>query len=259
MYRKTRRGFSVLMELIVEEIEKAPLDASVAYRCDLCDYNPYQAWCKGNIARFHAALMKHKQSRRHMEAEAFARGEQPIHVSKEGVVSATEPERPPHFYITKLETMIDKLEQRIDALNNAYEPSETSDEYNLNNLGSLVDDFRQNGSYGKTEKSGESVNPPNPPSFQFKEIEMDALRRFGDGSCITNTNTLNAISRCLSWCEVMVKDEGRRAKNIAYLTKTREMIKAICGLVAEGWRAEEEDYDVIGERLDSIMEHNFYV
>jgi hypothetical protein len=57
----------------------------------------------------------------------------------------------------------------------------------------------------------------------------------------------------------MVKDEGRRAKNIAYLTKTREMIKAICGLVAEGWRAEEEDYDVIGERLDSIMEHDFYV
>jgi hypothetical protein len=259
MYRKTRRGFSLLMELIVEEIEKAPLDASVAYRCDLCDYNPYQAWCKGNIARFHGALMKHKQSRRHIEAEAFARGEQPIHVSKEGVVSATEPERPPHFYITKLETMIDKLEQRIDALNNAYDPSETSEEYNLNNLGSLVDDFRPDGSYWKTEKSGESVNPPNPPSFQFKEIEMDALRRFGDGSCITNTNTMNAISRCLSWCEVMVKDEGRRAKNIAYLTKTREMIKAICGLVAEGWRAEEEDYDVIGERLDSIMEHDFYV
>jgi len=262
MYRKTRRGFSVLMELIVEEIEKAPLDASVAYRCDLCDYNPYQAWCKGNIARFHGALMKHKQSRRHMEAEAFSRGEQPIHVSKEGVVSATEPERPPHFYITKLETMIDKLEQRIDALNNAYDPSETSEEYNLNNLGSLVDDFRPDGSYGFHEKSGESVNPPNPPNpptFQFKEIEMDALRRFGDGSCITNTNTMNAISRCLSWCEVMVKDEGRRAKNIAYLTKTREMIKAICGLVAEGWRAEEEDYDVIGGRLDSIMEHDFYV
>ena len=252
------------MELIIEEIEKAPLDASVAYRCDLCDYNPYQAWCKGNIARFHAALMKHKQTIRHKEAEAFSRGEQPIHVSKEGVVSATEPERPPHFYITKLEKMIDKLEQRIDALNSAYDPSETSDEYNQNNLGSLVDDFRPDGSYGFHEKSGESVNPPtdavlNRPThyFQFKDMEIDALRRFGDGSCITNTNTLNAISRCLSWCEVMVKDEGRRAKNIAYLTRTREMIKAICSLVAEGWKATEEDYDVIGERLDSILEHNW--
>lgn len=273
-------SFSLLMELIVEEIEKAPLDASVAYRCDLCDYNPYQAWCKGNVARFHAALMKHKQTIRHKEAEAFARGEQPINVSKGGVVSATEPERPPHFYISKLETMIDKLEQRIDALNSAYDSSETSEEYNLNKFGSLVDDFRQKDSYGFHEKSGESVNPPTdavlnrpihyfqqPPTdavlnrpthyFQFKDTEIDALRRFGDGSCITNTNTLNAISRCLSWCEVMVKDEGRRERNRAYLTRTREMIKAICSLVAEGWKAEAEDYDVIGERLDSILEHDF--
>jgi hypothetical protein len=30
-------------------------------------------------------------------------------------------------------------------------------------------------------------------------------------------------------------------------------------LVAEGWRAEEEDYDAIGERMDNIMEHEFSV
>jgi hypothetical protein len=252
------------MELIVEEIEKAPLDASVAYRCDLCDYNPYQAWCKGNIARFHAALMKHKQSRRHIEAEAFARGEQPIHVSKEGVVSATEPERPPHFYISKLETMIDKLEQRIDALNNALSATETTDDDNLNYFGSLVDDSVQNESYGFYEKSGESVNPPtdvvlNRPTttFQFKDTELRAMRRFGDGSCITNTNTLNAVQRCLVWVEVCVKDEGRRERNVSYLTRTKEMIKNIVELVADGWKAEDEDYDEIGRRLDSITSHNW--
>jgi len=252
------------MELIVEE---KPLDASVAYRCDLCNYNPYQAWCKGNIARFHAALMKHKQTIRHKEAEAFANGEQPITVSKVGKVG--EPERPPHFYITKLEKMIDTLEQRIDALNNVYDDVESVEEYNQEKFGSLVDRFRPNETYGKTEKSGDLViaSPPSPPSvlnvathtFQFKSMELDAMERFGDGSCITNTNTLNAIQRCLTWCEVYVKDEARRSRNVAFLTKTKDMIKALCGLVAEGWRAEAEDYDEIGGRLDGIMDHDWSV
>jgi hypothetical protein len=248
------------MELIIEE---KPLDASVAYRCDLCNYNPYQAWCKGNVARFHAALMKHKQTARHREAEAFAKGEQPVSIDKNGRLSGdAPPERPPHFYITKLETMIDKLEQRIDALNNAYEPSETSSEDNLNKFGSLVGDFRQNEQTSKSEKSGELVNAEvlnvATHTFQFKEMELKAMRKFGDGSCITNTNALNALIRCKNWCEVFIKDEVRRKKNISYIGRTIDMVKSLCSLIAEGWRAEDEDYDAIGERMDEIMEHEFY-
>jgi len=254
------------MELIITE---KPDDVSVKYRCDLCDFNPYQAWCKGNVARFHSALMKHKQTIRHKEAEAFANGEQPITITRSssggGAVSADAPpsERPPHFYITKLEKMIDTLEERIHALNSAYEPSEMSEEYNLNNLGSLVDVFRQNGSSEISPKSGDLVIDVPPVLnvaihyFQFKEAEMVAMERFGDGSCITNTNTLNAVQRCLTWCEVYMKDDERRDKNVAFLTRTREMIKSLCGLVAEGWRAERGDYDAIGERLDGIMGHNW--
>ena len=146
------------MELVITE--KAD-DNSVKFRCDLCDYNPYQAWCKGNTARFHAALMKHKQTTRHREAEAFARGEQPVSISKGGVISADVPHPPTQpYYISKLENMIDKLEQRIDALNYAFEPSEASSEYNLNNLGSLVDDFRQNGYVQKSQKNGDLVISP---------------------------------------------------------------------------------------------------
>lgn len=244
------------MELVITEKED---DVSVRYRCDLCDYNPYQAWCKGNVARFHAALMKHKQTARHREAEAFARGEQPVSISKEGKVSADAPaERPPHFYISKMEKMIDVLEQRIDALNSLYESSEASSEDNLKKFGSLVDDFPQNENSGKSPKSGDLVIlGATPKTFQFKELEIKALRKFGDGSCITNTNALNAVNRCMTWCEVYIKDEERRVRNVAYLKKTAEMIKALCALVAEGWRAEEEDYDAIGERLDSIMEHEW--
>jgi hypothetical protein len=160
--------------------------------------------------------------------------------------------------------MIDKLEQRIDALNNALSATETTDDDNLNYFGSLVDDSVQNESYGFYEKSGESVNPPtdvvlNRPTttFQFKDTELRAMRRFGDGSCITNTNTLNAVQRCLVWVEVCVKDEGRRERNVSYLTRTKEMIKNIVELVADGWKAEEEDYDEIGRRLDSITSHNW--
>jgi hypothetical protein len=252
------------MELVVEE---KPLDASVAFRCDLCNYNPYQAWCKGNVARFHAALMKHKQTIRHKEAEAFAKGEQPISISKEGVVSANppNPDRPSHFYITKLEKMIDVLEQRIDALNGACGASETSDEYNQKKFGSLVGDFDFGEQTQKSQKSGELVNstshkPLNAASvpFQFKEVELRAMRKFGDGSCITNANTLNAIQRCLNWCEVCIKDEVRRERNVAYLTKTREMIKSVCAMIEDGWRADDDDYDEIGNRLDGIMEHPFY-
>lgn len=254
------------MELVITEKED---DVSVRYRCDLCDFNPYQAWCKGNVARFHAALMKHKQTARHREAEAFARGEQPVSISKGGVISADVPtaERPPHFYITKLETMIDKLNDRIDALNSAYTELEQDDSNNTKPFGSLVDDFRQNDNSGFSRKSGDLVisavaDPPPVLNvathyFQFKEMELKALRKFGDGSCITNTNALNAVNRCMNWCEVYIKDEERRTRNVAYLKKTAEMIKALCALVAEGWRAEDEDYDEIGGRLDSITEHEW--
>jgi hypothetical protein len=297
------------MELTITEKEE---DNSVKFRCDLCNFNPYQAWCKGSVARFHAALMKHKQSIRHKEAEAFANGEQPVSISKGGKVSA-DAERPPHFYISKLETMIDKLEQRIDALNSAYEPSEASVEDNLNNLGSLVGDLAYRNSFENSQKSGgnggnENVHQPQnlgslvgdlayrnsfensqksggsggikrtygspmtsplikeglegnvvpfPQTFDFKEMELKAMRKFGDGSCITNTNTLNAVVRCLNWCEVYIKDDARRLRNVSYLKTTIESIKSLCSWIAEGWRAEEDDYDEIGGRLDNIMEHVF--
>lgn len=246
------------MELLIEEM---PVDNSVKFRCELCNFNPYQAWCKGSVARFHAALMKHKQSIRHKEAEAFANGEQPVSISKGGKVSA-DAERPPHFYISKLETMIDKLEQRIDALNSAYEPSEASVEDNLNNLGSLVGDLAYRNSFENSQKSGGSGGNENvhqPQTFDFKEMELKAMRKFGDGSCITNTNTLNAVVRCLNWCEVYIKDDARRLRNVSYLKTTIESIKSLCSLIAEGWRAEEDDYDAIGGRLDNIMEHVFSV
>jgi hypothetical protein len=202
-----------------------------------------------------------------MEAEAFAKGEQPISIGKDGRLSGdAPPERPPHFYISKLETMIDKLEQRIDALNNAYETSETSSEDNLNSYGSLVAVSGLGEQTQKSEKSGELVigddrrilNVPT-HTFQFKEIEIRAMRKFGDGSCITNTNAMNALVRCLNWCEVFIKDDGRRTSNVAYIRRTIEMTKQLCSLVAEGWRAEAEDYDAIGERMDEIMEHGFSV
>ena len=172
------------MELVITEKED---DVSVRYRCDICDYNPYQAWCKGNVARFHAALMKHKQSARHREAEAFARGEQPVSISKDGKVSADAPaERPPHFYISKLETMIDKLNDRIDALNHLYEGSETSEENNPEKFGSLVGDFRHKKHSWKRRKSGELgtgsylriafANCPNKPFVEDEDFIILLLK-----------------------------------------------------------------------------------
>lgn len=270
------------MELVITEKED---DNSVKFRCDLCNYNPYQAWCKGNTARFHAALMKHKQTARHREAEAFARGEQPVSISKEGVVSSNNPEeRPPHFYISKLETMIDKLNDRIDALNNLYEGSEMSEENNPKKVGSLVGDFppidhfpensKKWGLVGSlvddfppidhfpenSKKWGLTVQPALKVAdrpFQFKEIELKALRKFGDGSFITNTNALNAVLRCMNWCEVFIKDKERRECNVLFLKRTADKIKAVCGLMAEGWRIDDDDVDEIGERLDEIIEYTF--
>ena len=260
------------MELVITE--KAD-DNSVKFRCDLCDYNPYQAWCKGNTARFHAALMKHKQTARHREAEAFARGEQPVSISKGGVISADVPHPPTQpYYISKLENMIDKLEQRIDALNYAFEPSEASSEYNLNNLGSLVDDFRQNGFVQKSQKNGDLVISPtadiesrqSPVSirdvlyaFQFKGLEVLALRNYGDRSSITNTNALGVVCRVLSWVEVYERDEGRKEKSLAFLKKTRMMMEKVDARKKEGWRVDDDDYDAIGERLDDILEYDFTI
>jgi hypothetical protein len=288
------------MELVITE--KAE-DNSVKFRCDLCDYNPYQAWCKGNTARFHAALMKHKQTARHREAEAFARGEQPVSISKGGVISADVPHPPTQpYYISKLENMIDKLEQRIDALNSAYEPSEASSEYNLNYLGSLVGDFRHPESFGKIVKSGElgtrgsadieSRQSPvstdfgslvgdfrHPESFgkivksgelgtgrgdvlyayHFKELEVEALRNYGDRSSITNMNALGAVCRLLSWVEVYERDEGRRERSLAFLKKTRLMMEKLEAMKKEGWRIDDDDFNAIGERLDDILEYDFTV
>ena len=260
------------MELVITE--KAD-DNSVKFRCDLCDYNPYQAWCKGNTARFHAALMKHKQTARHREAEAFARGEQPVSISKGGVISADVPHPPTQpYYISKLENMIDKLEQRIDALNSAFEETDTSSEYNLNNLGSLVDDFRQNGFVQKSQKNGDLVISPtadiesrqSPVSirdvlyaFKFKVLEVLALRNYGDRSSITNTNALGAVCRVLSWVEVYERDEGRKEKSLAFLKKTRMMMEKVDARKKEGWRVDDDDYDAIGERLDDILEYDFTI
>ena len=263
------------MELVITE--KAD-DNSVKFRCDLCDYNPYQAWCKGNTARFHAALMKHKQTARHREAEAFARGEQPVSISKGGVISADVPHPPTQpYYISKLENMIDKLEQRIDALNYAFEPSEASSEYNLNYLGSLVGDFRPPEYFWKNEKNGDAGDAPPPDiesrqspvsiplerdvlyAFQFKGLEVLALRNYGDRSSITNTNALGAVCRVLSWVEVYERDEGRKEKSLAFLKKTRMMMEKVDARKKEGWRVDDDDYDAIGERLDDILEYDFTV
>lgn len=260
------------MELVITE--KAD-DNSVKFRCDLCDYNPYQAWCKGNTARFHAALMKHKQTTRHREAEAFARGEQPISISKGGVISANAPTSATQpFYISKLENMIDKLEQRIDALNSAFEETDTSSEYNLNYLGSLVDDFRQNGFVQKSQKNGDLVISPSADiesrqspvsirdvlyTYHFKEVEVLALRNYGDRSSITNTNALGAICRVLSWVEVYERDEGRKEKSLAFLKKTRMMMEKLEAMKKEGWRIDDDDFNAIGERLDDILEYDFTV
>ena len=263
------------MELVITE--KAD-DNSVKFRCDLCDYNPYQAWCKGNTARFHAALMKHKQTARHREAEAFARGEQPVSISKGGVISADVPHPPTQpYYISKLENMIDKLEQRIDALNYAFEPSEASSEYNLNYLGSLVGDFRHTESFEKSEKIGDAGDAPPPDiesrqspvsiplerdvlyAFQFKGLEVEALRNYGDRSSITNTNALGAVCRVLSWVEVYERDEGRKEKSLAFLKKTRMMMEKVDARKKEGWRVDDDDYDAIGERLDDILEYDFTI
>lgn len=280
-HRKTTHYFfftEYKMELVITE--KAD-DNSVKFRCDLCDYNPYQEWCKGSTARFHAALMKHKQTARHREAEAFAKGEQPITISKGGVIQrdAPHPERPPHFYISKLEKMIDVLDQRINALNSVYEETETSSEYNLNNLGSLVDDFRQNGTFEKTAKSGdlgildgdgesdiESVQSvASMPrgnllyTYYFKDIEVEAMRNYGDRSAITNMNALGAVCRLLSWVEVYEKDEGRRERSLAFLKKTRMMMEKLEAMKKEGWKIDDEMYDAIGDRMDDILEYDFSV
>lgn len=265
------------MELVITEKED---DNSVKFRCDLCDYNPYQAWCKGNTARFHAALMKHKQTARHREAEAFVRGEQPVSISKDGKVSADAPHPPTQpYYISKLENMIDKLEQRIDALNSAFEPSEASSENNLNYLGSLVGDFRHSKYYWKNEKTGEwdtpDIESPQSPvsipqnelkeqrdvlyPFYFKDMEVLALRSYGDRSSITNTNALGAVCRVLSWVEVYERDEGRKEKSLAFLKKTKMMMEKLEAMKKEGWRIDDDDFNAIGERLDDILEYDFTV
>jgi hypothetical protein len=89
------------MELKVEEVAD---DIKTKYRCELCDYNPYQEWCKGNVARFHIALQNHLQTKRHRNNEAIAKGEVPPN------------QPPPSHYISKLEWLIDKLETRIASL-----------------------------------------------------------------------------------------------------------------------------------------------
>jgi len=228
------------MELKISEVAD---DVSVRYRCDLCNFNPYQEWCKGNVARFHAALMKHKQSRRHIEAEAFARGEQPVSISKGGKISADAPasERPPHFYITKMETMIDKLEQQLKELRL---PSTKG------SVAVAVD---------SPQKEEEVPKGKLIRAYEFKDVEVEAMQNYGDRSAITNTNAFNAVCRLYSWVEVYEKDEERRMRSLTFLKKTSDEIKSLIGMMAEGWRIEDDDYNVIGERLDDILEYDFSI
>jgi hypothetical protein len=182
--------------------------------------------------------------------------------------------------------MIDKLEQRINALNSAYDDTETSSEYNPNYLGSLVGDFRPTDSFEKSEKTGDaSVKLGTTPeadiewphyevsipqkelkeqrdvlyAYHFKEMEVDALRNYGDRSSITNINALGAVCRLLSWMEVYEKDEGRREKGLAFLKKTRMMMEKLEAMKKEGWRIDDDDFNAIGERLDDILEYDFTV
>lgn len=163
--------------LVVSEIG---LDPKTAYECRLCNFNPYQEWCKGNKARFQVALQKHLASQRHKLAEAIANGEElPIQPKGGG------------RYISQLEGMIDKLNDKIEELVQT-----------------------------KLEVSNEENHTPPPiRRFEWRDTEKKAICDYDNGSIINLTNITNALVRCINWCEINMEGEKKKKCFISHYHK----------------------------------------
>lgn len=97
-----------------------------------------------------------------------------------------------------------------------------------------------------------------PKIFEFKETERKAICDYGNGSLITLTNINNALSRCLTWCEINMSGEKKK-KNVLYLSTTRDLVRNIADTITQGWEVEDEAYDDLEERLEHILKHQFSV
>lgn len=207
-------------ENICLEVSEVAPDPKTAYECRLCGFNPYQEWCKGNKARFQVALQKHLASQRHKLAEAMANGEElPTQQKGSG------------RYISQLEDMIDKLNDKIEEL------VQTKLEVG-NGLG--------------------TIDPPQPQPrrFEWRDTEKKAICDFDNGSIINLTNISNALVRCINWCEINMDGEKKK-KNVLYLSSTRDIVRNMADLITQGWTIEEDDYDELEGRLEKILRHQF--
>ena len=207
-------------ENICLEVSEVAQDPKTAYECRLCNFNPYQEWCKGNKARFQVSLQKHLASQRHKLAEAIANGE----------ALPSPPPKGSGRYISQLEDMIDKLNDKIEELVQT-----------------------------KLEVSSgvEEPHTPHPPRrFEWRDTEKKAICDFDNGSIINLTNISNALVRCINWCEINMEGEKKK-KNVLYLTTTRDIVRNIADLITQGWNVEEDDYDELEGRLEKILRHQF--
>lgn len=94
--------------------------------------------------------------------------------------------------------------------------------------------------------------------FEFKEAERKAICEYDNGSIITLTNIMNAICRCLTWCNLNMSGEKKK-KNVLYLSTTRDLVRNIADTLSQGWEVEDEAYDDLEERLEHILKHQFSV
>ena len=94
--------------------------------------------------------------------------------------------------------------------------------------------------------------------FEFKELERKAICEYDSGSVITLTNIMNAICRCLTWCNLNMTGEKKK-KNVLYLSTTRDLVRNIADTLSQGWEVEDEAYDDLEERLEHILKHQFSV
>lgn len=201
------------------EVNEVAQDPKTAYECRLCNFNPYQEWCKGNKARFQVALQKHLASQRHKLAEALANGEElPAPLPKGS-----------GRYISQLESMIDKLNDKIEEL--------VQTKLEISN-------------------DGEGNNTPPPRRFEWRDTEKKAICDFDNGSIINLTNISNALVRCINWCEIHMEGEKKK-KNVLYLTTTRDIVRNFADLITQGWEVEDADLDELEGRLEKILRHQF--
>ena len=205
------------MELIVSEV--ADDNIKTKYYCEVCDYNPYREWCKGNTARFAHAYQTHLQTKRHKNNEAIARGDEP-------------PTPTPSLYISKLEWLIDKLETRIASL--------CADEPPL------------------PLQKHTPLSPTPVRRFEWKGAERKAMMDVYDCGLINMTNVYNALTRCKDWCETLMTGDKLK-KNVSYLLTTRDVVKHIMELLTDGWKPEDDVLETLSERLEAILTHQFVV